>query len=130
MTNFEKWKDEILKIKHENYEVAVKDGVPKPCVGICNKCEFERESPCSAKFVEWLLSEYEEPTPKLTRQEREFLECFTHPAYKEIFRNDYGLYVTACEPGNGLSISNDMLPFINSGETWTLEDLLKLEVEE
>ena len=129
MTNFEKWKDEILKIKHEDYEVAVKDGVPKPCVGICDQCEFERESPCIAKFVEWLLSEYEEPAPKLTRREREFLECFTHPAYKEIFRNDYGLYVTACEPGNGLSISNDMFPSIKPGEVWTFEDLLKLEVE-
>ena len=130
MTNFEKWKDEILKIKHDGYDVAVKDGVPKPCVGICDQCEFERESPCSAKFVDWLLAEYQEPAPKLTRREREFLECFTHPDYKEIFRNDYGLYVTACEPGNGLSISNDMFPFINSGEIWTLEDLLKLEVEE
>ena len=129
MTNFEKWKDEILKIKHEDYEVAVKDGVPKPCVGICDQCEFERESPCIAKFVEWLLSEYEEPAPKLTRREREFLECFTHPAYKEIFRNDYGLYVTACEPGNGLSISNDMFPSIKPGEVWTFEDLLKLEVK-
>ena len=130
MTNFEKWKDEILKIKHEDYEVAVKDGVPKPCVGICNQCEFEGERPCIANFVDWLLAEYQEPAPKLTRREREFLECFKHPAYKEIFRNDYGLYVTTCEPGNGLSISNDMFPFINSGEVWTLEDLLKLEVEE
>ena len=129
MTNFEKWKDEILKITHDGYEVAVKDGAPKPCVGICDQCEFERESPCRAKFVEWLLSEYEKPAPKLTRREREFLECFTHPAYKEIFRNNYGLYVTACEPGNGLSISNDMFPFIKLDEVWTLEDLLKLEVE-
>ena len=130
MTNFEKWKDEILKIKHDGYEVAVKDGVPKPCVGICDQCEFERESPCIAKYVEWLLAEYQEPAPKLTKREREFLECFTHPAYKEIFRNDYGLYVTACEPGNGLSISNDMFPFIKPGEVWTFDDLLKLEVED
>ena len=130
MTTFEKWKDEILKIKHDGYEVAVKDGVPKPCVGICDQCEFERESPCIAKFVDWLLAEYKEPAPKLTRREREFLECFTHPAYKEIFRNNYGLYVTACEPRNGLSISNDMFPFIKLDEVWTLEDLLKLEVEE
>ena len=130
MTNFEKWKDEILKITHDDYEVAVKDGVPKPCVGICNQCEFEEGSPCIATFVDWLLAEYKEPAPKLTRREREFLECFTHPAYKEIFRNDYGLYVTACEPGNGLSISNDMFPFIKLDEVWTLEDLLKLEVEE
>ena len=130
MTNFEKWKDEILKIKHEDYEVAVKDGVPKPCVGICNQCEFERESPCSAKFVEWLLAEYEEPAPKLTKREREFLECFTHPAFKEIYRKSYGLYVGTGEPEGALSISDDMFPSIKPGEVWTFEDLLKLEVEE
>lgn len=130
MTNFEKWKDEILKITHDDYDVAVKDGVPKPCVGICNQCEFEGESPCIAKFVEWLIAEYQEPAPKLTRREREFLECFTHPAYKEIYRKGYGLYVAADDPENGFSISDDMFPFIKPGETWTLKDLLKLEVEE
>ena len=130
MTNFKKWKDEILKIKHDNYEVAVKDGVPKPCVGICNKCEFERESPCIANFVDWLLAEYQEPAPKLTRRDREFLECFTHPAFKEIYRKSYGLYVSTGEPEGALSISDDMFPFIKPGETWTFEDLLKLEVEE
>lgn len=130
MTNFEKWKDEILKIKHDGYEVAVKDGVPKPCVGICYQCEFERESPCSAKFVEWLLSEYEEPAPKLARREREFLEFFTHPAFKEIYRKSYGLYVGTGEPEGALSISDDMFPFIKPGEVWTFEDLLKLEGED
>ena len=130
MTNFEKWKDEILKIKHDGYEVAVKDGVPKPCVGICNQCEFERESPCSAKFVDWLLAEYQEPAPKLTKREREFLECFTHPAFKEIYRKSYGLYVGTGEPERALSISDDMFPFIKQGETWTFVDLLKLEVED
>ena len=130
MTNFEKWKDEILKITHDDYEVAVKDGVLKPCVGICNQCEFEGGSPCIANFVDWLLAEYQEPVPKLTKREREFLECFTHPAFKEIYRKSYGLYVGTGEPEGALSISDDMFPFIKPGETWTFEDLLKLEVEE
>ena len=130
MTNFEKWKDEILKIKHDGYEVAVKDGVPKPCVGICDQCEFERESPCIAKYVDWLIAEYQEPAPKLTKREREFLECFTHPAFKEIYRKSYGLYVGTGEPEGALSISDDMFPSIKPGEVWTFEDLLKLEVEE
>ena len=115
MTNFEKWK---------------KDGVPKPCVGICNKCEFEGRSPCIAKFVDWLLAEYQEPAPKLTKRERKFLECFTHPAFKEIYRKSYGLYVGTGEPEGALSISDDMFPSIKPGEVWTFEDLLKLEVEE
>lgn len=130
MTNFEKWKDEILKITHDDYEVAVKDGVPKPCVGICDQCEFERESPCVAKFVDWLLAEYQEPVPKLTKREREFLECFEYPTFKEIYRKSYGLYIGNFVKGDGVSISNDMFPFIKQGETWAFADLLKLEVEE
>lgn len=130
MTNFEKWKDKILKINHDGYDVAVKDGVPKPCVGICNQCEFEGGSPCIAKFVDWLIAEYQEPAPKLTRREREFLECFKYPAFKEIYRKSYGLYVGTGEPEGALSISDDMFHFIQPGETWTFEDLLKLEGEE
>ena len=130
MTNFEKWKDEILKITHDDYDVAVKDGVPKPCVGICDQCEFERESPCIAKFVDWLLAEYKEPAPKLTRRDREFLDCFTHPATKEICRKSYGLYIGNDVERDGLSISYDIFQFIKPDETWTFEHLLKLEVEE
>ena len=132
MTNFEKWKDEILKIKHEDYEVAVKDGVPKPCVGICNQCEFERESPCSAKFVDWLLAEYQEPAPKLTRREREFLECFSAKDRKAISRYTGGKLAvinttySLCEA----EINSEMFPFVGSDKVWMFEDLLKLEVEE
>ena len=132
MTNFEKWKDEIVDICSENHAVAVVDRKPVACIEVqsCSFCDFKNVKDCDYQLLKWAASEYEEPVPKLTRREREFLECFTHPAYKEIFRNNYGLYVTACEPGNGLSISNDMFPFIKPGEVWTFEDLLKLEVEE
>ena len=133
MTNFEKWKDEIADICDTGDDIAIVNGIPVGCNTLhdCTECELdELNESCNYQLLKWATSEYEKPAPKLTRREREFLECFTHPAYKEIFRNDYGLYVTACEPGNGLSISNDMFPFINSGEIWTLEDLLKLEVEE
>lgn len=130
MLNFEKYKDKVLEIRGSNHEVSVINGEPVACVCVCHLCEFENSDYCLENFVDWLLAEYEEPVPKLTRREREFLECFTHPAYKKIFRNDYGLYVAVCEPGNGLSISDDMFPFIKPGEVWTFEDLLKLEVEE
>ena len=133
MKNFEKWKDEILKIKHEDYEVAVKDGVPKPCVGICNQCEFEGGSPCIANFVDWLLAEYQEPAPKLTKREREFLECFNIMESKEIRRNCCGLFASySFEENNkrSFAINGKMFPFIKPGESWKFEDLLKLEVEE
>ena len=131
MTNFEKWKDEILKIKRDGYEVAVKDGVPKPCVGICNQCEFEGGSPCIAKFVDWLLAEYQEPAPKLTKREREFLECFLNTSKRTISRD-----LTAGLLGFGYNgnwcdrLKEDTFQFIKKGECWTFEDLLKLEVEE
>ena len=130
MTNFEKWKDEILKITHDDYEVAVKDGVPKPCVGICNKCEFEGGSPCIAKFVDWLLAEYQEPAPKLTKREREFLESFEFRNNK-IFRTEtVGILKIKFECAYETRLTNDMFQFIKPGETWTFEDLLGLEVEE
>ena len=132
MTNFEKWKDEILKIKHDGYEVAVKDGVPKPCVGICNQCEFERESPCSAKFVDWLLAEYQEPAPKLTKREKEFLECFSAKDRKAISRYTTGKLVVMNTTYSlrETEINSEMFPFVGSDKVWMFEDLLKLEVEE
>ena len=130
MTNFEKWKDEILKIKHEDYEVAVKDGVPKPCVGICNQCEFEGGNPCIANFVDWLLAEYKEPEPKLTKREREFIETFW--VTDKAIKRDRLLYL-CCKTYKGefqFSIKEKLFPFIKQGETWTFTDLMKLEVKE
>ena len=133
MTNFEKWKDEILKITHNDYKVGVRNGVPIPCEGICNQCEFERESPCIAKFVDWLLAEYKEPAPKLTRQEREFLECFEFKYDKAISKTAGRTYLRMAVSEHEIhseEINSNMFPFIKPGKQWTFEDLLKLEVEE
>ena len=132
MTNFEKWKDEIADICSENHVVAVVDRKPVACIEVqsCSFCDFKNVKDCDYQLLKWATSEYEEPAPKLTRRERKFLECFTHPAFKEIYRKSYGLYVGTGEPEGALSISDDMFPFIKPGEVWTFEDLLKLEVEE
>ena len=129
MTNFEKWKDEIADIYRNGDILAVVDGKPVMCRTVqgCEKCELSKK--CNYNLLKWATSEYEEPAPKLTRRERKFLECFTHPAFKEIYRKSYGLYVGTGEPEGALSISDDMFPFIKPGEVWTFEDLLKLEVE-
>lgn len=130
MTNFEKWKDEILKIKHEDYEVAVKDGVPKPCVGICNQCEFEGGSPCIAKYVDWLIAEYQESAPKLTKREREFLECFLNTSRRTISREVTSGLLRIGYSGNCYDrLKEDIFQFIKKGECWFFDDLLKLEVE-
>ena len=131
MTNFEKWKDEIANISNANRSVAVVNGKPAICRTIdCKSCDFKGNVNCYYELLKWAASEYEESAPKLTKREREFLECFAHLAYGKVCRKIYELYVISSYTGDSLSISNDMFPFINSGEVWTFEDLLKLEVEE
>ena len=131
MTYFEKWKDEIADISNANRSVAVVNGKPAICITVdCKSCDFKGDVNCNYELLKWAASEYEEPAPKLTKRERKFLECFTHPAFKEIYRKSYGLYVGTGEPEGALSISDDMFPSIKPGEVWTFEDLLKLEVEE
>ena len=132
MTNFEKWKDEIADISNTNRSVAVVNGEPAICITVdCKSCDFKGDVKCNYELLKWAASEYEEPAPKLTRREREFLDCFTHPTFfKEIYRKSYGLYMGNFVKGDGVSISNDMFPFIKQGETWAFADLLKLEVEE
>ena len=131
MTYFEKWKDEIADISNANRSVAVVNGKPAICITVdCKSCDFKGDVKCNYELLKWAASEYEEPAPKLTKRERKFLECFTHPAFKEIYRKSYGLYVGTGEPEGALSISDDMFPSIKPGEVWTFEDLLKLEVEE
>ena len=132
MLNFEKWKDEIADICSENHVVAVVDRKPVACIEVqsCSFCDFKNVKDCDYQLLKWAASEYEEPVPKLTRREREFIECFTHPAYEKICRKNYGLYVISSYTGDSLSISDDMFPSIKPGEVWTFEDLLKLEVED
>ena len=56
MTNFEKYKDEILKIVTESHSnPAVKDGVVVACAGLdCDKCDFSGAGNCSKNRFEWL----------------------------------------------------------------------------
>ena len=130
MTNFEKWKDECMKILAGN--MALVDGKPVLCAGTnCYNCDFyETESGCDEQALDWLLAEYQEPAPKLTKREREFLEKFD--VTDKAIKRDRFLYL-CCKTYKGelqLSIEEKLFPFIKQGETWTFKDLLKLEVEE
>lgn len=69
MTNFEKFKDTILKIIAETGDIpAVIDGKPAPCdpplgdMGYCQRCEFYNEGSCNVGFFLWLFREYAEIT--------------------------------------------------------------------
>ena len=130
MTNFENKKDECMKILAGN--MALVDGKPVLCAGTnCYNCDFyEIESGCDEQAMDWLLSEYQEPAPKLTKREREFLEKFD--VTDKAIKRDRFLYL-CCKTYKGelqLSIEEKLFPFIKQGETWTFADLLKLEVEE
>ena len=130
MTNFENKKDECMKILAGN--MALVDGKPVLCAGTnCDNCDFyETESGCDEQAMDWLLSEYQEPAPKLTKREREFLEKFD--VTDKAIKRDRFLYL-CCKTYKGelqLSIEEKLFPFIKQGETWTFADLLKLEGEE
>ena len=130
MTNFENKKDECMKILAGN--MALVDGKPVLCAGTnCYNCDFyETESGCDEQALDWLLAEYQEPAPKLTKREREFLEKFD--VTDKAIKRDRFLYL-CCKTYKGelqLSIEEKLFPFIKQGETWTFADLLKLEGEE
>ena len=133
MTKFEKWKDEIADISNVNRSVAVVNGKPAICQTIdCKSCDFKGNVNCYYELLKWAASEYEEPAPKLTKREREFLECFNNKDKRAIIRHTngklgvrdtiYNIFEAEIHPG--------MFSFIKQGETWTFADLLKLEVEE
>lgn len=59
MTNFEKYKDEILKIVTKSHNnPAKKDGVIVACAGLdCKKCDFGDASKCRKNFLNWLYED-------------------------------------------------------------------------
>ena len=65
MTNFEKYKDKIMKIIESSvyWQVAIKDGKPVPCEGAaCTSCELNDGSDlgnCVLKLMEWGYEEDE-----------------------------------------------------------------------
>lgn len=58
MTNFEKYKDEILKIVNETHDIpAMEDGHLQKCsLTSCQVCEFEDKdrNGCGGNFTKWL----------------------------------------------------------------------------
>ena len=58
MTNFEKYKDEILKITESNSNLAKKDGVVVACVDLdCKECDFNNGGNCRKNQFNWLCKD-------------------------------------------------------------------------
>lgn len=137
MTNFEKYKDEILEMTKKGDSPAKKAGKITECYGTrCVDCDFTGDN-CRVNLFQWLCTE---AAPALTKRERAFCE-YAQGGY--IARDDSGqLFHTTEQPikeGYVWGTSDRYEPieyadfdFITweDEEPWAVEDLLKLEVEE
>lgn len=150
MKNFEKFETEIMEIVREGYNIAIQNGLPIRCQDIlCVKCDCHGTGrTCKDEKRKWMESEYKE-RPKLTKQERKFCELFEG---KDIwFATDKDsiskipVVYTEKPVKNAFAWSGDNIItqnfrlFIDAKfdfikwedeEPWSIEDLLKLEVEE
>lgn len=143
MLNKEKYASKIIEIAIEGSSIGMVNGKITPCDDIgCNECDWYVLD-CEALLKEWANSEYIEP-PKLTQKERQFCELVETGWIAK--GTDGNLRWCKCKPeldnyclGIGsvymFVISNNGIlnfSFIKYGNenSWTVEDLLKLEVEE
>ena len=89
-TNYEHFKDEIIqKVK---YALAVVNGEPKPCADTnCDECEFNESGKCVERVIEWLNKPHKKPTYKLTKFEKELLQCYPDIYSFKVFNSLNGM---------------------------------------
>lgn len=151
MTNFEKYKEDILRIAAIGNRPALVNGELLRCdCAECDKCAFyNRGKKCLIKYFEWLYEEYKEPAPKLTLAERHFCETFLEDDRLYLARDQYdnlylydvikppiknvdsGYWALQDSDDTMLEIKKDFFSFIKweDENLWSIPDLLKLEVE-
>ena len=143
MTNFEYWKDKILKINNEDGDIAIIKGIPSRCCPFkkCYYCDLSlKGNSCRQQLIEWLYSEHEEK-PKLTKRERMMCEVLGYGwiatdidgtvYWYEILPSQHDTYYDCEGECTGLSQVGLRFNFIKfyTGP-WKVADLLQLEVEE
>lgn len=127
MKNKEKYHDEIFRIACLGSGVALVGGKPTPCNETrCGWCDLGCGS-CGSEFEIWCESEYIEPKPKLTKRERDFIDCIIDDFY--IVNDGTGLFVHFWADDVALEIYDDLFKFIKSKESMSKKELLSLEVE-
>ena len=91
LTNFEYYKDEILDCCIDN--LAVVKGIPKSCSKIdCNDCDFLTiQKECCEIAKDWLKQPYEKPKYKLTKFEKELLQCYPDTNSFKLFNSLNGM---------------------------------------
>lgn len=140
MTNFEFWKGRLAEIAEENEDVAIFAGKPIECCRMedCKNC-YRHGNCTDGVLIKWLLEEHIEK-PKLTKKERMFCELvetgwitrdrngaiwwgYKRPTKKVCSWIGAGatLYAGAIAKFSFIKWEDE--------EPWSVEDLLKLEVE-
>ena len=90
-TNLDHYKDEILEECSKN--LAVVKGRPKLCYKInCNDCDFKiSQIGCHKKVEDWLKQPHEKPAYKLTKFEKELLQCYPDIYSFKVFNSLNGM---------------------------------------
>lgn len=90
-TNLDYYKDEILENCIDN--LAVVKGRPKLCYKTnCNDCDFKiNQIGCRNKVKDWLKQTHEKPVYKLTKFEKELLECYSDVSSFKVFNSLNGM---------------------------------------
>lgn len=137
-TNFEHYKDEILKITNfggGGLAMLKSDRTLAPCDTIkCEDCMFDciRTNPhqmifnCRYRALEWASAPY---VPLITKLEHDFLKNYTD-GYKYIYRKNNNLYLAMLPPETnnniifGISGLNVNFSNIKEGECYAIKDLI------
>ena len=90
-TNFDHYKDRILDCCIDN--LAVVKGIPKSCTKIdCNDCDFLTiQKECCEIAKDWLKQPYKKLTYKLTKFEKELLQCYPDTNSFKLFNSLNGM---------------------------------------
>ena len=90
-TNYEHYKDEIIENCIEN--LAVVKGRPKLCYKTnCNDCDFKiNQKECHKMAKDWLKHPHGKPVYKLTKFEKELLECYSDVYSFKVFNSLNGM---------------------------------------
>lgn len=90
-TNLDHYKDEILENCLDS--LAVVKGRPKLCYKTsCNDCDFKLvQKECHNKVKDWLKQTHEKPVYKLTKFEKELLECYSDVYSFKVFNSLNGM---------------------------------------
>lgn len=89
-TNYEHYKDEV--IQNVKFSLSIVNGEPKPCGDTnCDECDFKESGACVKRVREWLNQPYKKPTYKLTKFEKELLQCYSDVHSFKVFNSLNGM---------------------------------------